>query len=93
MEVKIRKQKLDLVELDLANKQVHVVDPSFAWADPWHNLKSQVYLYSLNPLCGGRAAPRSMWDTGCFRTECSSARPSDGQYLLGQRPLGHGMAY
>jgi hypothetical protein len=56
MEVEIGKQELDLIEFDLANRQVGVVDASFAWRDPWHNLKSRVYLHSVNTVLG--------WDGG-----------------------------
>ncbi|MFK4145059.1 hypothetical protein [Streptomyces sp. NPDC004065] len=52
MNVRIGEQKLDLIEFDLANRQAHVVDPSFAWRDPWHNLKSEVYLFSVNRALG-----------------------------------------
>lgn len=54
MNTKVGDQKLDLFELNPTSKEAAVVDPSFAWADPVHNLKSQVYLLSFNRLLGWR---------------------------------------
>ncbi|MFL5864261.1 MAG: hypothetical protein ACJ780_26415 [Solirubrobacteraceae bacterium] len=52
LNVRVGDQMLDAFELNPAAQQVGVIDPSFAWGDPLHNLKSRVYLESLNRLLG-----------------------------------------
>lgn len=52
MNTKVGNQRMDLVEFHLKDRQVGVVDPSFAWRDTWHNLKSRIYLFSWNKVLG-----------------------------------------
>jgi hypothetical protein len=43
---------LDLFELNPSTREAAVIDPSYAWSNRLHNLKSRVYLESLNRLLG-----------------------------------------
>jgi hypothetical protein len=72
---KVGNQMLDLFELNPTAREAAVIDPSYAWSNRLHNLKSRVYLESLNKLLGWKGGSALDVGKGRFQSRIFYDQP------------------